>query len=109
MPSVQKAHELFQGKDVVILTISIDGKGERAVAPLMGAHGYTFTSLVDQRMEVARQFGMRLVPTTYVVNQVGVIVGAGYGPIDLAGPEFMQFVESVLASTSPPSAVSRGG
>ena len=109
MPSVQKAHELFQGKDVVILTISIDGKGERAVAPLMAMHGYTFTSLVDERMEVARQFGMRLVPTTYVVNQEGVIVGAGYGPIDLAGPEFTQFVASVLASTSPPSAVNHGG
>jgi peroxiredoxin len=109
MPSVQKAHERFQGKDVVILTISIDGKGERAVAPLMAAHGYTFTSLVDQRMEVARQFGMRLVPTTYVVNQKGAIVGAGYGPMDLAGLEFTQFVESVLASASPPSAVSRGG
>jgi|SoiMethySBSTD1v2_1073268.scaffolds.fasta_scaffold119192_4 peroxiredoxin len=95
MPSVQKAHELFQGKDVVILMISIDGKGERAVAPLMEAHGYTFTSLVDQRMEVARQFGMRLVPTTYVMNQEGAIVGAGYGPIDLAGPEFLQFVASV--------------
>jgi peroxiredoxin len=109
MPSVQKAHELFQSKDVAILTISIDGQGERAVAPLMAAHGYTFTSLVDQRMEVARQFGMRLVPTTYVVNRVGVIVGAGYGPIDLAGPEFTQFVASVLAAASPPAAVSHGG
>ena len=109
MPSVQKAHEQFQGQDVVILTISIDGKGERAVAPLMMAHGYTFMSLIDQRMEVARQFGMRLVPTTYVVNQQGTIVGAGYGPIDLAGPEFMQFVASVLASTAPPSALSRDG
>jgi peroxiredoxin len=109
MPSVQKAHELFQGKDVVILTISIDGQGERAVAPLMATHGYTFTSLVDQRMEVARQFGMRLVPTTYVVNQEGAIVGAGYGPIDLAGPEFMQFVASVLAHASSPAAVGRGG
>jgi peroxiredoxin len=109
MPSVQKAHELFQGKDVAILMISIDGRGEQAVAPFMASHGYTFTSLVDQRMEVARHFGMRLVPTTYVVNREGAIVGAGYGPIDLAGPEFMQFVESVLSSAPPPSDVSRGG
>jgi len=109
MPSVQKAHDLFQGQDVVILTISIDGKGERAVAPLMTAHGYTFAALVDQRLEVARSFGMRLVPTTYVVNQAGMIVGTGYGPIDLAGSEFMQFVASVLAPAAPPPTVSRGG
>jgi peroxiredoxin len=99
MPSVQKAHERFQGKNVSILVISIDGQGERAVAPFMTAHGYTFPSLVDQRMEVARKYGMRLVPTTYVLNHEGVIVGAGYGPIDVAGPEFVQFLEALLSAS----------
>jgi peroxiredoxin len=99
MPSVQKAHERFQDRDVAILVISIDGKGERAVAPFMTQHGYTFPSLVDQRMEVARKFGMRLVPTTYVLNREGAIVGAGYGPIDVAGPEFVQFLEALLSAS----------
>jgi peroxiredoxin len=109
MPSVQKAHELFQGNDVAVLMISIDGKGEQAVAPFMAKHGYTFPSLVDQRLEVARKFGMRLVPTTYVINRQGVIVGEGYGPVDLAGAEFVQFLESVLSASSPRSAVTPGG
>lgn len=96
---MQKAHERFQDRDVVILVISIDGKGARAVAPFMTQHGYTFPSLVDQRMEVARKFGMRLVPTTYVLNREGAIVGAGYGPIDVAGPEFVQFLEALLSAS----------
>ena len=96
---MQKAHERFQDRDVAILVISIDGKGERAVAPFMTQHGYTFPSLVDQRMEVARKFGMRLVPTTYVLNREGAIVGAGYGPIDVAGPEFVQFLEALLSAS----------
>jgi peroxiredoxin len=95
MPSVQKAHELLQDEDVVLVMISIDGQGRRAVAPVMAAHGYTFPALVDQRMEVARLFGMRLVPTTYVLNREGTIVGAGYGPIDFAAPEFIQFLTSL--------------
>ncbi len=95
---MQKAHDLFKPKDVVVLTISIDGMGARAVAPFMAEHGYTFPSLVDQRMEVARQFGMRLVPMTYVLNQEGKIVGAGYGPVDLASPEFAQFLEAVRSA-----------
>jgi peroxiredoxin len=99
MPSVQKAHDLFRDKDVAVLTISIDGQGERAVAPFMTAHGYNFPSLVDQRMEVARKFGMRLVPTTYVVNREGVIVGAGYGPVDLASPMFADFLNAVLSAS----------
>ena len=99
MPSVQKAHEQFQDKNVSILVISIDGQGERAVTPLMTKHGYTFQSLVDQRMEVARKFGMRLVPTTYVINRQGMIVRAGYGPIDVAAPEFIQFLEALRSAS----------
>lgn len=99
MPSVQKAHDQFREQGVAVLTISIDGKGERAVAPFMTKHGYDFPSLIDSRMEVARQFGMRLVPTTYVLNRDGIIVGAGYGPIDLAGPAFTEFLQGVLAAS----------
>jgi peroxiredoxin len=97
LPSVQKAHDLFQTKDVVILSISIDGMGERAVKPLMAKHDYTFPVLLDPTMDVARQFGVRLVPTTYVANREEVIIAAGVGPVDLASPEFAQYLESVLS------------
>jgi cytochrome c-type biogenesis protein len=99
MPSVQKAHDLLRDKDVVVLAISIDGMGERAVKPFMQEHGYTFPSLIDQTMDVARKFRVRLVPTTYILNREGVIVGAGYGPVDLASPEFAQVLESVLSAS----------
>ena len=32
MPSVQRVHEAFKDKDVVVLAISVDGGGEKAVA-----------------------------------------------------------------------------
>lgn len=96
---MQKAHELFREKDVVILAISIDGLGARAVTPFMAEHGYSFLSLIDQTMAVARQFGVRLVPTTYVVNREGMIVGMGVGPVDLASPEFAQYLESVRSAS----------
>lgn len=96
---MQKAHELLREKDVVILAISIDGLGARAVTPFMAEHGYTFPSLIDQTMAVARQFGVRLVPTTYVVNREGMIVGMGVGPVDLASPEFAQYLESVRSAS----------
>ncbi|MBI3325893.1 MAG: TlpA family protein disulfide reductase [Nitrospinae bacterium] len=96
---MQKAHELFQEKGVVILAVSIDGTGERAVQPFMAKHGYTFPALIDRTMNVARNFGVRLVPTTYVVNREGVIIGAGYGPVDLASPAFAHYLESVLSAS----------
>ena len=96
---MQKAHDLFREKNVAVLAISIDGLGERAVAPFMTEHGYTFPSLVDRTMDVARKFGVRLVPTTYVVNREGVIVGASFGPVDLTSPAFVQYLESLLSAS----------
>jgi peroxiredoxin len=99
MPSVQKAHTLLRDRNVTFLTISIDGQGKHAVEPLMTANSYTFASLVDQTMDVARKFGVRLVPTTYIVNREGLIVGSGYGPVDFVSPEFLQLLESVSAGS----------
>jgi hypothetical protein len=42
-----------------------------------------------------------LVPTTYVLSREGAIVGAGYGPVDVAGAAFVQFLEALLAASWP--------
>ena len=87
----------MKDKEVVVLPISIDGSGERAVKPYMEKHGYTFDTLLDQRMEVARQFGVRGTPTTVVVNRQGEIMARGLGPFDLESPEFTQYLDKLLA------------
>jgi peroxiredoxin len=84
-------------KDVVILPISVDGSGEKAVKPYMAKNGLTFPTLIDQRMNVARQFGVRGTPTTIVVNREGKIVARGLGPFDLESPEFAKYLEALRA------------
>jgi peroxiredoxin len=97
MPSVQRVHETFKDKDVVVLAISIDGGGEKAVKSFMTKHGYTFITPVDVRMEVARQFGVRGVPTTYVINRQGAIVAHGFGPVDFDSAVFVQYIQALAA------------
>lgn len=97
MPSVQRVHDAFQDKDVVVLAISIDGGGEKAVKSFLAKHSYTFAIPVDSRMQVARQFGVRGLPTTYVINRQGAIVAHGFGPVDFASPEFAQYLQALVA------------
>ena len=97
MPSVQRVHEAFRGKDVVVLAISVDGGGEKAVKSFMTKRGYTFTTPVDVGMEIARKFGVRGVPTTYVINRHGAIVAHGFGPIDFDSPAFVQYIQTLAA------------
>jgi peroxiredoxin len=87
----------MKNQDVVILPISIDGTGENAVKPYMAKNGFTFPTLIDQRMAIARQFGVRGTPTTVVVDRTGEIVARGIGPFDLEAPEFQQYLQSLLA------------
>jgi peroxiredoxin len=94
---VQRVTEEVKNHDVVILPISIDGAGENAVKPYMAKNGFTFPTLIDQRMEVARQFGVRGTPTTVVVDRAGKIVARGLGPFDLESPEFKQYLQALLA------------
>jgi peroxiredoxin len=96
MPSVQRVHETFKDKDVVVLAISIDGV-EKAVKSFMAKHGYTFTTPVDMRMEIARKFGVRGVPTTYVINRQSAIVAHGFGPVNFDSPAFVQYIQTLAA------------
>jgi peroxiredoxin len=97
MPSVQRVHEAFRDKDVVVLAISVDGGGEKAVKSFMAKRGYTFTTPVDVRMDIARKFGVRGVPTTYVINRQGAIVAHGFGPVDFDSPAFVQYIQTLAA------------
>ena len=97
MPSVQRVHETFKDKDVVVLAISVDGGGEKAVKSFMTKRGYTFTTLVDVGMDIARKFGVRGVPTTYVINRQGAIVAHGFGPVDFDSPAFVQYIQALAA------------
>ena len=97
MPSVQRVHEAFRDKDVTVLAISVDGGGEKAVKSFMAKRGYTFTTPVDVRMDIARQFGVRGVPTTYVINRQGAIVAHGFGPVGFESPAFVQYIQTLAA------------
>jgi peroxiredoxin len=94
---VQRVYDTWKDKGVAVLGISIDGSGERVVKPYLAEHGYTFPTLIDQRMEVARQFGVRGVPFTFVINHEGHIVARSFGPFDLSSPAFAAYIQQLVA------------
>jgi len=100
MPSVQRAHETFKGQDAVMLSISIDGDGRPTVKRYVDKHSFTMPILVDTDMKIARQFGARGVPTTFVVDRQGKVVASGFGPIDFDAPAFRDYIRALLSASS---------
>jgi len=59
--------------------------------------GPKYNSAVTGILEVARQFGARGVPTTYVINRHGAIVAHGFGPVAFDSPAFVQYLQTLAA------------
>jgi peroxiredoxin len=89
--------EKMHNSDVVILPIAIDKRGASAVKPYMTDNGLTFPALLDQRQDVARQFGVHGTPTTVVVNRAGYIIARGMGPADMESAAFQRYLQALLA------------
>ncbi len=83
-----------------MLAISIDGTGAQAAKPVIDEGKFTFTAPIDQDMNVARKFGVRGVPMTYVIGRNGAVVAQGFGPVDFDAPAFRVFVKAVAARSS---------
>jgi peroxiredoxin len=96
MPSVQRVHNAWQGKDVVMLAISVDGSGPKTVQTFLEKHGYTMPTVVDTGMEIARKFGVRGVPMTYIINRQGTVIASGFGPVDFDRPEFSTYLQTLV-------------
>jgi Redoxin len=97
MPSVQKAHREYPAKDVVVMTISLDGGDGAPVKKFLDEHKYTMPSAHDKGMAFGRAINARGVPMTYIVDRDQNIVARGMGPLDLERPDVKKMIQSLLA------------
>ena len=79
LAAIQKLHDELASSGVVFL--GIDEESPDTVRDSVKAHGYTFPMLLDSKQTVHGLYGVRLVPTTVVINRKGKIaahyIGAG--------------------------------
>jgi len=97
MPSVQKAHQTYPAKDVVVMTISLDGGDGRDVQKFLDQHRYTMPSAHDKGMAYGRRIGARGVPSTYIIDRDHNIVARGMGPLDLERADIRKLIQTLVA------------
>lgn len=97
MPSVQKAHKTYPARDVVVMTISLDGGDGGDVKKFLDAHRYTMPSVHDKGMAYGRSIGARGVPSTYIIDRAQNIVARGMGPLDLERPDMKKLIQTLVA------------
>mgnify|MGYP001077504930 CR=1 FL=1 len=82
VPHLQKLHEKYGKKGLVIVGVAQDSDGAKAVKPFAAKNKLTYVNLVDPKHEVARKYKVGPIPTTYLIDRKGVIryVHLGFAP-----------------------------
>lgn len=73
IPHIQKLHEKYSKKGVSIVGISVDDKGAKVVKPFVEKNKLTYTILLDQKSEAADKYGVRAIPSIFIIDKKGVV------------------------------------
>ena len=79
MPAMEKLHRKLFGKNFAMVTVNIKESAAQ-VKKFFKEYKLTFTALLDTTGEVSTGFGIRGIPTTFILDKSGTIIGSITGP-----------------------------
>lgn len=94
---MQALHDKYNNKGVVVLGVSIDKGNIEKVKKYVEELELTFLNLHDPMTKSAAGYGVRGVPTTYLIDTTGTIIGSVIGPRPWDGEDVQKLVEQLLA------------
>ena len=79
MPAMQRLYEQQKDNGLVILAVSVDAD-PAVVPPFVKTHHFTFPVLVDPKMETANTYGVRALPSSFIIDRQGNMAALALGP-----------------------------
>ena len=103
MPDMEKLHQKFKNKDFAMVSINIQ-ESVSQVKQFLEDFKLTFTALLDSAGEVGAHFRITAIPTTFILDKQGIIIGKVMGPRDWDGKKafalFKHLTNRSVATTS---------
>ncbi|SHF11916.1 Peroxiredoxin [Desulfofundulus australicus DSM 11792] len=84
MPAIQSFYEK-RGREIQVLAVNLTASERTAaqVKDFLDAGGFTFPVLLDTRGDVAREYLVRAIPTTFFIDREGIIRARHTGSLTL--------------------------
>jgi peroxiredoxin len=96
MPSMEYLYQQFKEKDFIFLTISVDYEGKKRVKEFIEKERYTFPVLIDPKCETFDLYKVKGIPTTFMIDKKGRIVGKAIGPRNWKSPEVVSLLNQLI-------------
>ena len=79
MPAMEKLHKKLQDQEFIMVSVSIKESAKK-VDDFFKKRKLTFAALLDPKGHTSKEFGIAQIPTTFVLNKNGEIIGKALGP-----------------------------
>ncbi len=96
MPAMERLHQRWKDKGLVVLAVSEDVEGANVVAPYLKKHKLTFPVGLDPKMTLAGQYGVWAVPSTFIIDRAGKRILFANGVRDWGGAQADALFQSLL-------------
>lgn len=82
--------------ELKLFTIAIDGDMEKRVKRIVKDREITLPVLLDRKEQIARKFGVKMVPTAFLINREGLMEGMVVGQRDWCGSNALSAIKQAL-------------
>jgi thiol-disulfide isomerase/thioredoxin len=97
LPTLDKLQAELGGDAFQVVAVSVDLKGMEVVGPFWAERGFKHLALrLDRRGKMMRDFGTRGLPTTFLIDRDGAVVGYLEGHADWSSPAAKNLVKYYL-------------
>jgi len=100
MPVMEKLHQKFKNKDFAMVTINLQ-EAASPVKQFFKHYKLTFTALLDSDGEVGAHFRITAIPTTFILDKQGIIIGKVMGLRKWDGKKAFALFEHLANSSVP--------
>jgi len=97
MPSMETLYKRFSAQGLEILAVDM-GEDALIVQRYIKNGGFTFPVLLDSSSKVSSVYGIQAIPTTYIIDREGKIIGRVVGSIEWDNQKVFAAIEALLKS-----------
>ena len=107
MPSLERLQS-WLGERIAVLAVSEDRGGNKTVEPFIAKLGLKSVKIyIDPKSEVGHAFGARGLPTSFLIDREGKVLGRVEGAAEWDSPKILGVLEPLLSGNGVVKASSR--
>lgn len=100
MPSMERLYKQLKDRDFTMLAVDMQ-ESEKQVRAFISEFSLSFPALLDLNGDISSLYGIVGLPTTYIIDREGKIIGKAVGPRDWSSQESKQLFQSLLKKSAP--------